>query len=121
MLNQAVKKIEGCRSSVELQRLWAENSGQWSRLPRDEARVLIEYKDWKKVELESRIRKWIMDSRIIGRVELVYDEDKPDQAVVGGVEYRTDELKTLLGKRMRREDILAAHEIKRVFGGRVLA
>jgi len=121
MLNEAVKKIEGCRSFDELQRLWAENSGQWRQLPRDEARVLIEWKDEKKGQFETRIKKWIMDSRSIGRVELVYDEDKPDQAVVGGVEYRSGELKTLLGKRMRRKDIFTVHEIKGVFEGRVFA
>jgi len=69
---------------------------------------------------EIRIKKWIMLSKSIGLVELVYDEDKPDEALVGGVEYRSSELKTLSGKRLRRKDILAAHEIKRVFGGRVL-
>ena len=71
-------------------------------------------------EPETRIRKWTIDSRSIGRVELVYDEDKPDQAVVGGVEYRIDEVKTLSSKRMRRKDILAVHGIKAVFEGRVL-
>jgi len=71
-------------------------------------------------EPETRIRKWIIDSRSIGRVELVYDEDKPDQAVVAGVKYRSDELKTLFGKRLRRKDILAVHEIKGVFEGRIL-
>ena len=67
-----------------------------------------------------RIRKWIMDTKSIGRVELVYDENKPDQAVVASVKYRSDELKTLFGKRLRRKDILAVHEIKGVFEGRIL-
>jgi len=120
MLDQAIKKIEGCRSCDELQRLWAKNSGQWSRLTRDEASVVIRCKDRKKGEFESRIKRWIMDSKSIGRVELVYDEDKPDQAVVGGVEYRANELKTLFGRKLRRKDLLAVHEIKRVFEGRVL-
>ena len=71
-------------------------------------------------EPETRIRKRIIDSRSIGRVELVYDEDKPDQALDGGVEYRTDEVKILSSKRMRRKDILAVHGIKAVFEGRVL-
>jgi len=120
VLDQALKKIEGCTSSNELQRLWAENSGEWSRLPRDEARLVIKRKDRKKGAFETRIRKWIIDSRSIGRVELVYDEDKPHQAAVGGVEYRIDEVKTLSSKRMRRKDLLAVHGIKAVFEGRVL-
>jgi len=70
-------------------------------------------------ESETRVKKWIMDSRIIGREELVYDENKPDRAEVGGVEYWADELKILTSRGMRKEDILTVHEIKRVFEGRL--
>ncbi|MDZ7699906.1 MAG: hypothetical protein U5R49_24265 [Deltaproteobacteria bacterium] len=89
-------------------------------MPRVEARALIDCKERKKGELERRIRERTMESTIIGQVELVYDENDPDWAVVDGVVYRADELERLVGKGMRREDILAVHEIKRIFEGRVI-
>ena len=47
-----IEQIEGCRSSQELKELWKSNVKEWSQLPRDQARDLIQVKDERKTKLE---------------------------------------------------------------------
>ena len=119
MINEALKNIDGCRSVEELRRLWARNCGKWKQLPRGSAQGLINFKNWKKGQLEQGVRRWTMGSTVIGLAELSYDEGNPDQIQVGGVIYGTDELKTLLKRQISEENLRTVHEIKRVFEGTV--
>jgi len=60
----------------------------------------------------------VMDSAILeGVVDVILE---PDQTTVDGVRYTNDELKDLLSRRLNRDEIRNAHEVKRAFGGVVI-
>ncbi len=72
-------------------------------------------------ETENRIFNRLMDSKVFdGRVELLFILDKPDQAMVDGVQYTNDELKGLLSKKLNHDEIRNSHEVKKAFGGAVI-
>ena len=120
MLEKAIKQIESCKSLDELQALWLDNLEAWGRLPGDEAQQLIECKNGKRDELKIRIHRRIMLSPILGEVEVVFDQDNPDQATVDGVVYDQGELRDLLSRKLNRDEIRATHKVKKEFDGAVI-
>lgn len=61
-----------------------------------------------------------VDSKVLGRVvEMVLDRDNPDNVIFDGVPYTMDEMRRL--KKLDKESLRSAHELKREFGGNVLS
>lgn len=75
---------------------------------------------------EQRIIKRIMDSKVIGKVELIFNLDDPDSVMVDGVKYSDKkEIQNLLLKKkqmkMDAEALRCIYEIKKFFAGSILA
>ena len=121
MLEKAIKQIDGCKSLDELQALWLDNLEAWGQLPNDEAGLLIQVKDWRKDQLKIRVHRRTMLSPILGEVEIVFDQDNPDQATVDSVVYDQGELRGLLSRNLNRDEIRATHEVKKEFEGAVIS
>ena len=120
MLDQAIKEIESCFSLPDLRDVWAKNSEQWKALPSDQAGEIIRLKDERKKLIESG-RQYpvvVMDSAILGAAVDVILE--PNRATVDGVVYQKDELKDLLSRSLKAEEIKAIHEVKGKFDGDVI-
>ena len=71
-------------------------------------------------ETGQRIIKRVMDSKVIGKVELVFDMDDPDTVLVDSVKYSNDkELENLLLKKwenkMNAEALRRIHKVKKSF------
>jgi hypothetical protein len=85
----------------------------------EKSKPVVEIQLAKDAELDIRIIKRVMDSTILGMVEVAFDTHKPDQARVGGVVYNNDELVDLLGRDLSAADLRAVHEVKQAFEGKV--
>ena len=70
---------------------------------------------------EQRIFKRVMDSAVIGQVELVFNLDDPETVLVDGIRYTTQELKDLISHNMDANDLRAVHNVKKNFEGSILA
>lgn len=52
MNNSAIQKLRDCKSIEELSRIWEANVSKWSKLPAEEAKALIKFKN----ELKSKLQ-----------------------------------------------------------------
>lgn len=69
---------------------------------------------------ETRTHGRIMGSPILGEVELIFNQDNPDQALVAGVEYSLPELRDLLSRKLNHDDLRTVHRVKEAFQGEVV-
>jgi len=73
-------------------------------------------------EPEGRVIIRTMESRVFaGRVPVVFNLDKPDQATVDGVTYLSSELVNLSSRGLGHAELREIHELKRMFEGSVLS
>ena len=66
---------------------------------------------------KTKTSAWLIDSEILGRLTIAYDETEPGPVLVDGTKYTKAEIEKLKG--LDRESILAAHNIKAIFQGAV--
>lgn len=119
MLNLAIQIIDNCQSLDELKAVWSDHAEDWRSFPVEDAAVILERKEARK-RVFTLIRKWLMDSKILGRVPVVWDPKQPNEVVVNGVAYGQAEIKSLLGKELGADDLGNIHAVKRIFDGEVV-
>ena len=61
---------------------------------------------------EERRFQGLMQSAILGVVDVVFDTHKPDQSVVDGCEYSNDELADLISRGLSADRLREIHQIK---------
>jgi len=120
MLNRAIEAINKCQSLDELKAVWVDHAEEWKALSVKDAAVILERKESRKREFVS-VRRWLVDSEILGRVPVVWDPKQPAQVLVDGVAYGQDEVKCLLSKGLSADNVQALHDTKATFGGQIVS
>ena len=67
-----------------------------------------------------RTYKRLMKSPILGEVQLIFNQDKSNSAIVSGVTYFIDELADLISRRLSHEALRKIHQVKSEFEGQVV-
>lgn len=114
-----IENIERCQSLNFLAEFWKETIPNISKMPEDQAAKIIQIKDMRKDEIQTGIYRWLMDSKILGTVDVVFDTHKPDQATVDGSAYSNSEMEDLHSRNLAADDILMIHQVKQEFEGTV--